>query len=66
MIITDKEIEYIMDSDQIEEEEEDVCEFCDGTGEVTTMESVYPGTPDSHIQAPIGTEKCICQLDEEY
>lgn len=34
------------------------CEFCNGIGEVTTMESVYPGGPDAHIQAPIGTEIC--------
>lgn len=34
------------------------CEFCKGFGECSIMESVYPGTPDSHIEAPIGTEKC--------
>lgn len=34
------------------------CNECNGTGELTTMESVYPGTPDSHIMAPIGSEKC--------
>ena len=34
------------------------CQFCNGIGEVTTMESVYPGGPDAHIQAPIGTETC--------
>lgn len=40
-------------------ETEEVCEFCGGTGEVTTMEQVYPGEP--HL-APIGTQKCVCQL----
>lgn len=36
----------------------EVCAFCLGTGEVTTMEAVYAG--ESH-QAPIGTKVCICQ-----
>lgn len=36
----------------------EVCVHCLGTGEVTTMERVYPGEP--HM-APIGTEPCICQ-----
>lgn len=39
-----------------EEKEEDyVCQTCGGTGEVTTMESVYPGEP--HM-APIGSAPC--------
>lgn len=42
--------------------EEEVCEFCGGTGEINTMEQVYPNEPH---YAPIGTEKCICQLDEK-
>lgn len=44
--------------------EENVCAYCLGTGEVTTMETVYPG--ESHV-APIGTETCACQrsCDEE-
>ncbi|MFA6158866.1 MAG: hypothetical protein WC763_04590 [Candidatus Paceibacterota bacterium] len=41
---------------------EDVCEYCLGAGEVTVDERVYPGEP--HM-APIGTEKCQCQLNEE-
>lgn len=43
----------------------EVCETCDGTGEVTTMEYVYPGEP--HM-APIGTAPCPdCSLRErEY
>lgn len=40
---------------------EEVCPICSGTGEVTTMERVYPGEP--HM-APIGTEKCECQLKD--
>jgi hypothetical protein len=43
-------------------DEEEVCELCGGTGEVTTSEQVYPGEP--HM-ADIGTRKCICQLKEE-
>ena len=37
----------------------EICTFCMGAGEVTTMEPVYPdaGSPT----APIGTRKCICQ-----
>ena len=35
------------------------CNECKGTGELSVMESVYPGTPDSHIMAPIGSEKCL-------
>lgn len=43
-------------------EVDDFCEHCHGTGEVTTMERVYANEP--HM-APIGTEKCICQLKDE-
>lgn len=31
------------------------CHTCDDTGEVTTMEAVYPGEPH---QAPVGTGTC--------
>jgi RecJ-like exonuclease len=41
-------------------EEETVCEFCEGTGEVTCAE----WDEDAHIYMPVGTEKCICQLSE--
>lgn len=47
----DKEIEYLIDA----KEEEEVCETCGGTGEVTTMEAVYPNEP--HM-APIGSAPC--------
>lgn len=40
---------------------EQICEFCYGEGEVTTMESVWAGEPH---YAPIGTQKCVCQLSE--
>ena len=39
-----------------------ICEFCEGTGEVSQMESVYPGEP--HM-ADIGTRKCICKIEED-
>jgi hypothetical protein len=34
-----------------------ICEWCNGEGEITTMEQVYAGEPHT---APIGTRKCIC------
>jgi len=43
-------------------EVEEVCEFCLGEGETTTMETVYAGEPH---QAPIGTQKCICRIDDD-
>jgi len=42
-------------------EVEEVCADCGGTGEVTTMERVYPNEP--HM-APIGTMNCHCQIKE--
>lgn len=39
-----------------------VCEHCGGEGTVTVDEAVYPGEP--HM-APIGTQKCICQIRED-
>lgn len=38
------------------------CDECNDTGEVTTVEAVYPGEP--HV-APIGARKCSCQEYEE-
>lgn len=38
------------------------CEFCGGTGEVETMERVYPGEP---IMAPIGTARCSCTITND-
>lgn len=49
---------YVCSKCKKECEVEDVCEDCRGTGEVTTMEQVYPNEPHT---APIGTEKCHCQ-----
>lgn len=47
--------------------EEDVCEFCQGTGEVEKVEPVYQGEP--HMAAT-DTQKCVCQYpdtgDDEY
>lgn len=40
---------------------DEICEYCHGTGEVSTMEAVYPGEP--HM-ANIGIRKCICQISE--
>lgn len=42
-------------------ETESVCEFCCGTGEVSTMEQVWAGEPH---YADIGTRFCICQIKE--
>lgn len=44
------------------EEEERPCEDCNGTGEVSVMEAVYPGEP--HM-ADVGTRKCHCQVRED-
>lgn len=38
-----------------QEEDEEVCETCGGTGEVSSMEAVYPGEP--HM-ADVGTQPC--------
>lgn len=62
MIVDDTEVRVREDEDAFVWEAEDVCEYCGGTGEITTMESVYAGEPH---QAPIGTQTCICQLEEE-
>lgn len=56
---------YIYDAHNIRnmiipEKDEELCEFCLGSGEVTTYEQVYPGEP--HV-ADVGTETCICMLD---
>ena len=54
----DKEIEYLIDA-----KEEEVCETCGGTGEVTTKERVYANEP--HM-ADIGSEPCPdCQNREQ-
>ncbi len=42
--------------------EEEVCEHCGGTGEVSVTESVYPGEP--HM-AMVGTRTCECSIREE-
>lgn len=39
-----------------------VCEFCGGTGEVSTMEPVYAG--EAHM-APIWLRACVCQIRDE-
>ncbi len=36
--------------------------LCDGSGEITTMEPVYPNEP--HL-APIGSQVCPCQRKED-
>ena len=40
---------------------EEVCAHCLGTGEVSSMEQVYPNEPH---RADIGTQKCVCQIEE--
>jgi hypothetical protein len=43
-----------------EPESPDVCEFCNGTGEVSVDESDGEG----HIMNGVGTQKCICRLQD--
>jgi len=47
-----------------EKNDEEVCETCGGTGEVSAMEAVYPGEP--HM-ADVGTQPCpdCCGGDTE-
>jgi len=42
-------------------QEEEDCEYCQGTGEITVDEQVYQGEPHT---AGIGTRRCICTLPE--
>ena len=39
------------------------CKLCGGTGEVESMEKVWPNEP--HMAA-IGTKKCICTTNKEF
>jgi hypothetical protein len=43
-----------------EDAKDQVCEFCEGTGLVSVDESDGEG----HMMRGVGTEKCICQLEE--
>ena len=47
-----------------DEDEVSTCPYdiCDGSGEIITMERVYPGEP--HM-APIGTKICLCKKQEK-
>ncbi len=49
---------YICPKCKQECEVETVCAYCLGTGEINTMEEVYPGEP---YMASIGTQTCYCQ-----
>lgn len=40
-------------------EDEELCEWCEGTGEVATDEDDGEG----HIMRGVGTKKCICKYD---
>lgn len=42
------------------ENDGDICEMCNGTGEIDCMESVYPNEP--HM-AMVGSRTCECQLE---
>lgn len=42
-----------------EQEEIEVCEYCEGTGVMSTNESDGEG----HIMLGVGTRKCICQIN---
>lgn len=49
----------------IEDENDNVCEFCEGTGEIED----YEWDDDSHNYIPSGMKKCICLEnfeEEEY
>lgn len=43
-------------------EPKEACGSCGGSGEVTTMEYVYPGEP--HM-APVGIAPCRCRWDDD-
>ncbi len=43
-----------------EDNEQPICEYCNGTGEMDLMESDGEGH-----EAPTGTRKCLCQLSED-
>lgn len=54
--ITATEMEkYLVDSEQM-------CGKCHDTGEVDTMESIYPGEP--HM-GPVGSRPCDCRIKED-
>lgn len=56
----DRHVDTNFDAEHEDECEDRPCETCDGTGEVSSMEQVYPGEP--HM-ADIGTQPCPdCQL----
>jgi hypothetical protein len=42
--------------------QEEECEICGGTGEVSILEQVWPNEPQV---APVGTRKCECRIVEE-
>ena len=54
----------VMETETSFEWQSDICEYCGGIGELSSMMTVYAGEP--HM-ADIGTEPCICQIqrDEE-
>lgn len=59
---TPEKIAELIKKGVIREEVEYDCDICEDTGEVSAMESVYAGEPH---QAPIGVQKCECQLHED-
>lgn len=52
----------MLNNENNEQSEEEVCEECGGTGEIVVTEAVYPGEP--HM-ADVGTRPCICQVKDE-
>lgn len=42
-------------------EVEEVCAFCLGDGEVSTDET----DSDGNVEQGVGTQKCVCRIDEE-
>lgn len=43
------------------EKQEEICEYCAGSGYVAISSPVYGG---ESIMGPIGMQKCICQKDD--
>lgn len=43
--------------------DEEVCDICGGSGEVSCLEEVEYGNPQT--MADVGSRKCLCQMDED-
>lgn len=54
-------IQFVFTCREIDIEQSEVCQYCEGEGEVPCMDYVYAGEP--HM-AMVGTQKCICREDD--